>query len=303
MAIETPLDAQVRAQLQQLRGDDFQYFVVQLLYALHGTSGFQGLRRTKDQGSDGIILKAACSIACYGPEDRRFATFKKKVSGDYASYKANWHATHPNWRVYINREPSPQETKHVISLHPHSQLHGVSSIMEEMRKLPWPQRATLYSLLRIDEALVGRDFLRPILDDLVSERVPVTVGEYDQLAPDFAMKIEVNFAAQEVAEAINLASLTFEQQAAAAAALAIYDDIDLNRIKGKVARDFANISSNLTFGERIASLRSSYSHKYNPSEDDGIDSYIHGLIMVLFAQCIIGIRPEGDGYGASSSRK
>lgn len=291
MAIEKPLDAQVRAQLQQLKGDDFQDFVARLQFALHGVHGFQALRRTHDKGSDGLITDVGCSIACYGPDDKTFKAFKKKVTGDYKSYAEHWKAAFPKWRVYINREPSPDELNLVAGLHPGALLFGVSSIMEELRALPWSKKLPLYAFLQIDSALIGRDFLQPILDDLISERIQSVAGNYDHLAPDFEAKLRVNYTPEEVDSAIALAQLTLDQQAAADAALSAYDDIELSRIKSRVALDFDQTAAIPSFSARVAHLKMQYDQKYNFGQDDGMRIYIHGLLMVLFAQCIFGVRP------------
>lgn len=292
MAIEKPLDAQVRAQLQQLKGDDFQDFIARLQFATHGVQGFQALRRTHDKGSDGLVTHLGCSIACYGPEDKTFKAFKKKIAGDYRSYAANWKAKYPKWRVYINREPSPDELNLVVGLHSGACLFGVSSIMEELRALPWSQKLPLYAFLQIDSALIGRDFLQPILDDLVSERIQSVAGKYDHLAPDFEVKLRLNYAPAEVDGAIALAQLTLDQQAAADAALSAYEDIELTRIKSRVAMDFAQTAAIPSFSGRVEQLKTQYDAKYNSGQDDGMRTYIHGLLMVLFAQCIFGVRPQ-----------
>lgn len=291
MALVSPLEAQVRAQLRELRGDDFQEFIVRLMFLVHGTADFKGLRRTKDQGSDGLIASEACSIACYGPEDKRFAAFKKKIEGDHAAYAKNWSAHYPNWRVYLNRDPSPEETKLVAKLHKDAQLHGLESIVNDISHLPWPRRLGLYQFLQIDDSLIGRDFLRPVLDDLVSERIDGDVGNYRMKAPEIEAKVRVNFTAEDVDYFLQLAQLTVEQQAAADAALKAYDETDLNRIKLRVKMDFDNTPSSASFADRFKSLKHKYADRYNAGNDDGLSAYIHGLVTVLFAQCIFGVRP------------
>lgn len=294
MLISTPLETHVRAQLLALRGNDFQDFIVKLLFLVHGTDGFQDLRRTGDQGSDGLIRSEQRSVACYGPDEKKFAAFKKKIDGDYAAYKKNWLATHPHWRVYINRDPSPEETRLVGRLHKDGQLWGVTSVMETIRSLPWHQSITLFRILQIDESLIGRDFLQPMLSDLVSERVDGDAGEYGKRAPEIEAKIRANYAEHEIDEAIGLATLTFEQQAAADAALKGYDDSDLNRIKLRVKSDFSSTPSTASFGDRFNALMQRYVDQYNAGNDDGLTFYIRGLVTVLFAQCIFGVKPRDE---------
>ena len=293
MLNKSPLEVQLRAQVRALRGADFQQFVVHWMFAVHGVDGFQDIREMKDQGCDGLILRERCSIACYGPDHKEFKKLQKKVKSDHASYSKNWKCDYPNWRVFINRDPSPDETKLVRRLHPNADLWGVERILEAMRDLPQHRRVPLCRLLGVDEALIGRDFLKPLLEDLVADRVTTDLVDYRKRAPDIERKIRANYSESEVQTAIDLAVLTVEQQAAAQAALTAYDETDISRIKSRVLQDFAMTPSSASFADRLRTLEGLYGAKYNSEEDDGLRAQILGLMLMLFAQCLFG-RPPGD---------
>ena len=251
------------------------------------------MRSSHDKGSDGLI-GPDISIACYGPEQKQFRNFKKKISDDYAKYDKNWKPSHPKWLVYINRDPSPDETNLVITLHPGGQLWGTRRIIEMVRELPWHKKLGLYKHLRIDESLIGQDFLIPILEDLVANRVSANSVDYRKKAPDIAAKIRANYSEQEIQDEIRLVELTFDQQATAEEALRAYGDTELNRIKAKILLDFTQTSSTSSFKDRVCTLFQIYKSKYNRGNDDGLDLYIKGLILVVFSQCLLGVEPLGE---------
>ena len=288
----SPLETQLRIQLRSLKGFDFQAAVVFLQQLLHGTEGFQDLRPVRDGGCDGLIEDEKWAIACYGPEEARFRKFKTKVDSDYNAYAGKWRATYPNWRVYINRDPSPEETLLVKELHKDGQLWGVVRLMESVANLLWYQRVRFYRYLNIDDDLIGRDFLRPILEDLVAERVEGDAGEYRKRAPDIERKIIANYSADEVELELKSNELTFEQQAAAMALLSAFGETDLNRIKATVVERYKQMPASSTFGERIDGLVRHYCSKYNAGDDDGLTLCIRGLVLWLFAQCLLGREPQ-----------
>lgn len=289
----TPLQTQVLTQLAALRGFDFQQAIVELMYLVHTPDGFQDLRQVRDGGCDGLVVSEKRSIACYGPEDRALSTFRKKLKHDYANYAKTWRETYPQWRVYINRQASPEEIKLVEGLQGGADLWGLQRIAQTIEQLPWDRRLKLYRFLRIEDALIGRDFLRPLLNDLVAMKVVVDTVSYQRRAPDIALKIKANFAEDEAAAIDRLVSLTFEQQAAAEAALTAYDETDLTRIKTRILTDFDQVPG-VRFGDRLRGLLKQYVTKYNPGEDDGLNQYIQALLYLLFAQCLMGSPPSGE---------
>ncbi|WP_029889547.1 hypothetical protein [Polycyclovorans algicola] len=288
----TPLETQVRVQLRSLMGFDFQNAIVLLLYLVHDTQGFQDLRKVRDGGCDGLIESEKRAIACYGPDEAKLKKLKTKVESDYAAYAAKWRTQYPQWRVYINRDPSAEETLLVQGLHTDGQLWGVMRVMEAASNLPWHKRVRFYRSLKIDEDLIGRDFLRPIIDDLMAERVEGDVGEYRKRAPDIERKIRANYSPAEVELELKSNELTFEQQAAAMALLTACSETDLNRIKATVVEHYKQTPAGATFGERIDALVQRYRQRYNAGDDDGLTLCIRGFVLWLFAQCLLGAEPS-----------
>lgn len=300
---KTPIEVQTDSQLKSLLGNDFQEFIIKLLFSVHGVDVFQDLRNTKDQGSDGLICPDV-SIACYGPEVKEFSSFKKKISGDYGKYLKNWSKRYPKWRIYMNRDPSPKEIQLVESFSNECQIWGPRRVKEDLEGLPWNKKYRLYQMLRIDEAIIGRDFLKPIFEDLMTDRFQGNPIRYKEKAPDIEAKIKANYSLREIEEEISLMTLTFEQQATVEEILQTYDENELNRIKGTVLSQFNLIPLTPPFGDRIKTLCRTYEAKYNTGSDDGLSLYIRGFIFVLFAQCLMGISPPTAGRivdGSSAS--
>lgn len=293
MLTETPLETSVRTQLQALEGFDFQDAIVRLKWLIHGVDGFQDLRRVKDGGCDGIILSERRAIACYGPNETTPKKLAKKVTNDHVSYVNNWAARYPQWRVYLNRNPGPDDEKLVSTLHPGADIHGAARIMEHFRNLEWGKKVEFARLLRVDEQLIARDFLRPLLDDLAQERVVGDVLEYRKKAPEIAEKIRANYLPDEIENEIRLNGYTFEQQATAMELLESYDDRDLSRIKATILSHFqeGRATPGPSFRDKIESLIARYGFLYAPNGDHGLQLAIRGLVFHLFAQCLIGAHP------------
>jgi hypothetical protein len=230
-----------------------------------------------------------------GPEHRTLKKLRTKLSDDYALYAKHWHDRYPNWRVYINRQVSPEEIKLVDQLHAGGELWGLQRIVQVVERLPFPKLRNFCRLLQIDDAFVARDFLVPLLDDLVATKVTVDSVSYRNRAPDIALKIRENYPEPDVATVDTLFELTVEQQHVAETALAAYDETDLTKIKTRIVTDFAAVTGVPLFRDRIRLLLGHYVAKYNSGGDDGLTQYIQGLLFLLFTQCLIGQAPKEGG--------
>ncbi|MCW5115583.1 hypothetical protein B7L17_002055 [Burkholderia cenocepacia] len=116
------LDNTLRTQIANLQGFDFQDFVTDMLFVIHGAKNFTNLRPVRDGGCDGLITSEGTAVACYAPGTETFSKWKKKVAGDYALYKKRWAPEFPDWRFFINHEPGPNHLELA------KQLHGSSGV-------------------------------------------------------------------------------------------------------------------------------------------------------------------------------
>lgn len=272
----------------------YQKFVVNMLFLVHGTDGFTNLREVRDGGCDGILIKEACAIACYGPGKGKFAKERKKISDDYQSYKTRWFADFPNWRLFINHEPGPDHLALAATLHGAGDVvWGATRQCELIKQLNCGLRKEICGLLNIPGDVVARDFVQSLLDDLTSGRVQGNVIRYAKLAPDLERKIRANYGQGEVDAALRMAELTLEQQAEVAQAISNLTTRDTDVLKMRVLTDFSSALGQ-TFAERLGTVQRLYAARYNAGNDDEILGYIHALLIHVFAQCLFGLEPAPE---------
>ena len=197
--IRTPLQNQLETQVSRLEGNDFQEFVITLMFFRYGADGFATLRRCKDEGADGIIVHGKTVIACWGPGFTKSASqlkkaFEKKIQADFDSYKANWENTYPNWTVMTNHDPAPGiEIKFVDGLESKSPVTGLSAIIHLINhEINLANRRDVFKFLQIPNEFVSQDVLDGLLDHILKTAEIETTIEY--LSPLYVPdKIRLNF--------------------------------------------------------------------------------------------------------------
>lgn len=285
------LHAVLAIQIQSRQGFEYQDFVADMLYVVHGASGFRNLRKVRDGGCDGILTQELCAIACYGPTKASWKADSKKISGDYQKYRAKWHAKYPNWRLFVNHETGPAHEELVAQLHGCGDVvWGLTRQVELVKQLNCGLRRQVCRLLGIADDLVARDFVQLLLDDLTSGRARGDLIHYASAAPDLERKIRVNYSAGEVDAALMQARLTLEQQADVAQAIANLTTRDAGVLKSRILTDFSAMLG-VTFGERVQMLASLYAARYNVGSDDEIQCYVYALLIHVFGQCLFGTEP------------
>lgn len=296
--LKGPLENQVEIQIRSLTGFDFQYTILLILNGYYGIENVQDIRKTHDQGADALVIdnKDKICIACYGPGNinpkKEYSAFKKKAEDDYKIYLQHWKATHPYWRMFTNKEPSPNQIKLIEGLCTENttSLWGIDRILFLINKMSWGKKCEIFEKLQVDRELWGRDFIKIFLDDL-SKQDPKTNFDYKKTAPDLIKKIKANLDEKNIHAMTKLIELTINEQLLIEECLEAYNEIDTQRIKGRVFNDFEALPSSLPFYERIKLLMNNYGNKYNTSLDDGITLFIQGIVATLFSQCIIGQEP------------
>ncbi len=274
MRVPTLLQSHLQSQVSGLRGTTFQDFIAEVLYKIHGTAGFTTLRDVRDEGCDGILVKEKCVIACYGPDNATFARQKKKISQDYDKYVARWQATQPNWRLYLNLEPSPDHLALAVTLHGSKDvIWGTTRIVKLIEEMRFGLRVEICRELHISEEVVGRDFVKGLLDDLLSQPEPAGTVNYGKLAPDLERKVRANFPAESVARVLALVDLTADQQMDVNEAIGLLSNKDTKILKVRVLSDF-NRTSGITFEQRFVALTKDYAMRYNRGDDDEVSGFI-----------------------------
>ena len=291
MLIQTPLRNLIKVQVTQLHGETFQDFITSMMYKVYGPVRFTSIREMHDAGCDGIIVHEQCLVACYGPRNATPKAQAAKIKSDYASYTGKWKSTLPNWRLFINLDPSPAHLKQAEALHgDETVVWGQRRFLELVHDLPFGHVRDLCRKLQIDEDAVGRDFVGYILDDLL--RQPRISGQvrYGSEAPDLIEKVKLNFPDHAVDSTLQLIELTTDQQIAIADAIGLLSDDDTTTLKVRVLSDFDDAVGS-SFEEKFRSLTREYGRKYNQGMDDEVKSYVQALLWHVFVQCLIGKQP------------
>lgn len=285
----------LRTHIEALTGFCFQDFIERLHFRKYGPSGFTNLRPVRDGGCDGLVKNGpdVYAIACYGPDVLIERKFKKKVNGDHVQYKVRWQEAYPEWRVFINRQPSYEQINHVRGFGAYADLWGTERVLELVAQLEWPKRLELCRSVGVEESILGRDMVKSLLDDLLHERIDVGEVERSPVAPAIQAKIKHNYAEDEWGEVENRTQVTVQIQIEIENALSSYDSKDLNVIFHRVITDFESTRHLSCFGRRMWALRLKYCEKYNPHGDDFISLHIDALITHIFNKCLIGVRPPG----------
>ncbi|MDB5813844.1 MAG: hypothetical protein JWN23_961 [Rhodocyclales bacterium] len=290
---------ELRVRLESLTGFVFQDFIERLHYKRYTADRFTNLRPVRDGGCDGLVenVPEPFAIAAYGPDQHVLRKFKRKATEDHSLYKSNWQKRCPAWRLYINCEPSPEQLNHIHALGKHTSLWGTTRLLNMIEELDWPQKYALCKFLGIEEALLGRDIIRHLLDDLLSGRVQHDNIESRLAAPDIQAKIELNYAPEDWLDVAKHAQLTVQPQIEVSDALAAYSDAELTVIYNRLTDDFGETQFVAGFGNRMRALQWKYQEKYNASQDDFIRLYIDAFLAYVFHRCLIGTDPKkGEGH-------
>lgn len=300
--IRNILQYQLRQQISSLTGNDFQEFVVELMFHRYGSDGFIALRRVKDGGADGIIPSKSAVIACWGPDSQAPSkvkkAFEKKAQADYESYKENWQTTHPTWIVAINREPAPQEIQFVQRLQAGSQIIGIDAILHIINnEITCASRRKVLETLKISTDLLSADVVSGLLEDILKNADGTGTVEYT--APLYISdKILINFAPHE-ADTVEqeYSDLQEEYFSAIADAFVAFDDEEKKRIKRRIVSDYVIANGDST-SAKMTALTLQYLAKYSSFEDVEYREMIRALLFWVFEQCLIGIKTNSEQSGS-----
>ncbi|MFZ6677786.1 hypothetical protein [Undibacterium sp. Tian12W] len=291
---DTALTSSVRTQLKSLSSFDFQDIVVKILFKRHGPEGFLDLREVRDKGSDGAILNEGCAIACYGPEENTKKKFEKKVREDHDKFALNWKKQYPKFRVYVNHDPKPDEVIYTKSFGTYvEEPWGIERLMEVISQLPWGSQIYIFNCLNIQSELIGRDFIRLILEDLTNaQNIKSGNLESKNRAPNIQKKIEINISESERDGFDRLLSLTAESQLDVADSLRAFDNLEIDMAKSRIVRDYDNTPVTESFIQRYKRMQQRMNDKYNSGDCDEMAHYIDAILGYMFCQCLIGKEPK-----------
>lgn len=281
--------------------EDFENFVKALHFEKFGTDDFISTRDTKDKGCDGVVVSTKTIIASYGPIKYTKPKFDKKAGDDFGKYLTHWVKQYPNWVMYFNGDIAPDQILKINELKLLAGrrgfkkikvgIKGADHILDTIEKdLKNIQIRRLALHLNIPQELFIKDYIREILDDLISGlTIELKNVEY-ALKVDIEEKILLNYSKAELADA----KREYEELAINGTlrdiqnAFSNYEDEDINKIKLKIIRDFAEFGG--SFKQKLDALANKYYQKYSSGNDDDFDYYIRAILIYCFEQCIIGVK-------------
>lgn len=288
-----PLQSSARAQIRALGGFQFQDFVVQFQFKKYGPEGFMDLRHVRDKGCDGAVLEDGCAIACYAPSEYSKKKYVKKIQEDHAQYFKHWNQHYPRWRVYVNHDPTPDDVTITKKFGNHvEEPWGIERLLESITALPWGKQIGLYRNLGIDNDLIGRDYIKSILDDMLKADRPKPNVSSKEIAPNIPRKIAFNVPEQHQEEFDKILQATVLAQLNVREILGAFENDEIEIVKSRVIGNYSETIGNGDFVARYMHLRQRYNDKYNPAQDDELAHNIDAIIGYMFCMCLIGKEPQ-----------
>jgi len=283
----------VRVQIKGLTGFRFQDFIVQFLFKVHTPEGFTDMRPQRDKGCDGIITRQKVIVACYAPEEYGKRKYKAKLEDDHKKYVANYQKDYPTWRPYLNRAPTPDDINLVRGFGLHAEEPwGPERIIEAISDLAWPLRISLYKWLGVEKELIGQDYIRFILDDLLHDRQRAANVVAREAAPNIPEKIDLNVPVEYRQEFDRFLQSTALTQADVQDILSAFYNNELETIKSRINREFGDTVGRGDFMIRFRQLQQRFYDRYNDGDDDVAARNIDAVLAYMFCICQIGDDPK-----------
>lgn len=283
----------LKSSIENTFGNDFEKFVQDFFLVYYGPVDFTTSRRVKDGGSDGFVNREGAIAACYGPEHKAgLAQFKKKINDDHTSYTANWRVRYPRFWCVHNRVNSPDYKKYLDSIGTHTSLIGVEELIYMFDEMNRAKQRKVAGYLRIDPDHFNRQYVKEIIEDILSEceselkeRIPYEKPTYIE------KKFQLNFNQQQLDEVIGQFEDAIEDFDVLIDVLGDYEEEgSLRTLKNRILTDLSLIQGDLYL--KINSLVSTYSVRFDYSDDYLV--YIRSLLLYLFEQCLFGVKTETE---------
>ena len=282
-----------KSHVENTFGNDFEEFIMNFFLIYYGQADFTSVRRVKDEGSDGIITSEDAIVACYGPEQKATqANFNSKSTGDHSSYLKSWSTQHKKWWFVHNRTNSPASIQKINKLGQNTVILGVEEITKMFNDLNRAKQRRIAKLLNIDEDHFSRQYIKEIVEDILSANEDGNKGGIPYEKPLYIEeKFRLNFSEDQIDQikedfdnAMDIFDIVIE-------ILGDYEaEGDLEKLKARVLSDIGLIQGDISF--KINSLVQRYEGQFNYSDDYLI--YIRALLLYLFEQCLFGIKTEEE---------
>lgn len=283
----------VKTKIKSLKGTYFQDAMDRIFMCIYGDIGYQRVKQKRDGGSDGII-SGNTIIAAYAPENYDLRDFKKKVLGDFESYKNNWLDTHPNWKVVTNLEATAQMVKHVESLKSGTPIICIETLLQLISEQSWSKKQNIYRGLDIPQHYLSNDVISTIVEDLILQcDTGAKFKPYSKPAY-IEDKIELNVSEE------NRSDFTEDYEEFLLKFPIIQNVIgntsqtNVSSIRSKIRETFMGLSGSFENKfQRLVELMSK--EKFN---DDYYRYNMRVVMLYFFEQCLFGKKPASEAKNA-----
>lgn len=279
----------VKSKITSFKGTGFQDALDRIFLCIYGEEGFQRVKQKRDGGSDGIV-NGTTVIAAYSPEKYNLNDFKKKISGDFASYTNNWETTHSGWNVVTNLESTAQMIKYVSSLKKDAQIICIESLLQLISSQTWTVKLSIFRALDIPEKYISNDVISTVIEDLIQTSDEGTNFKPYEKPAYIQDKIKLNVSSEHRDAFIDEYEESLALFPTVAHVIKSRTQSSVLAIRSKVRTTYTSLSG--TFEKRMNDLVNIMAQE---KCDD--DYYVHNMRVVMlyfFEQCLYGQKPKSE---------
>lgn len=286
-----------KIQIENKLGFDFEDFIDELFLLKYGADNYLPIRKVRDNGNDGTIISERKILACYAPKKYARKDFEVKVlgtntiTGDFEKYKLEWESNFPNWEMLVNHDVAPEQLTIIDNLDGNTSIKGIKQIISIIEDLPRTKLRKLAKFLEIENFVI-QDYIRDILNDLLTNSIVNDQIIKYKHAPYIPKKIEINYNEEDVVGAMSEFIEISQNFNIVENILVGYEDDEKGKIKYRVIEDFNKLSG--SFKEKLNNLTIQYIEKYGNINDDDYHFYVKTILLYMFEQCLIGKKTEKE---------
>jgi len=279
----------LKAKIMGLKGSAFQDALDRIYLCIYGEGRFQRVKQKHDGGSDGIV-NGDTVLAAYAPEKYNLNDFKKKIGGDFKSYRANWEATHSKWQVVTNLESTAKMIQFVDGLKNSSPIICIDSLLQKISEQTWTVKMAIFRALDIPEQYLSNDVISTVIEDLIQISGQGNSFEPYEKPAYIQDKIDLNISEE------HRAAFADEYEES----LAIFPIIS-NIVKSRPQSNVSAIRNKVR--ATYTSLSGSFEKKMNDlvvvmaqgkSRDDYYSQNMRTVMLYFFEQCLYGKKPGSE---------
>ena len=279
----------LKTKLSSYKGTAFQDALDRVFLCVYGESGFQRVKQKKDAGSDGIV-NGVTILAAYAPEKYTLNDFKKKVNGDFESYKKNWADTHGEWKVVTNLESTAQMIKFVNKLKNGSTIICVESLLQIISGQTWTVKLSVFRALDIPEKYLCNDAISTVIEDLIQISNEDAVFQPYEKPAYILDKIALNVSEEHKDSFLEEYEESLSYFPAVAHVVKSRVQTSVSAIRSKVRSTYNSLSG--SFEKRMNELVNIMAQE---KCDDDYYKYNMRIVMIyFFEQCLYGQKPASE---------